>query len=115
AVKAHILTHLLRPIPPPPTTSPLSLHDALPIFQGAKLIGTLPDVPKYTSSQATNGTGTLDLANMEWDTYAFTLTDAGYYLAGAIDRKSTRLNSSHEKISYAVFCLENKNNHKSND
>src|SRR5690606_41655515 len=25
----------------------------------------------------------------------------------AIDRKSTRLNSSHVKISYAVFCLKN--------
>src|SRR5690606_40068030 len=25
-----------------------------------------------------------------------------------IDRKSTRLNSSHVKISYAVFCLKNK-------
>src|SRR5690606_41270785 len=25
------------------------------------------------------------------------------------DRKSTRLNSSHVKISYAVFCLKNKN------
>src|SRR2546430_8064477 len=28
--------------------------------------------------------------------------------AGAIDRKSTRLNSSHSQISYAVFCLTNK-------
>src|SRR5690606_41177663 len=27
-----------------------------------------------------------------------------------IDRKSTRLNSSHVKISYAVFCLKKKNN-----
>src|SRR5690606_39905581 len=26
-----------------------------------------------------------------------------------IDRKSTRLNSSHVKISYAVFCLKKKN------
>src|SRR5690606_39755393 len=26
------------------------------------------------------------------------------------DRKSTRLNSSHVKISYAVFCLKKKNN-----
>src|SRR5690606_21068589 len=26
---------------------------------------------------------------------------------GAVDRKSTRLNSSHVKISYAVFCLNN--------
>src|SRR2546428_2840592 len=27
-----------------------------------------------------------------------------------IDRKSTRLNSSHDQISYAVFCLKKKNN-----
>src|SRR5256885_10712313 len=31
------------------------------------------------------------------------------YAAG--DRKSTRLNSSHLVISYAVFCLKKKNNH----
>src|SRR5690606_4806711 len=29
--------------------------------------------------------------------------------AGSLDRKSTRLNSSHVKISYAVFCLKKKN------
>src|SRR5256886_9426001 len=29
-----------------------------------------------------------------------------------IDRKSTRLNSSHSQISYAVFCLKKKNNYK---
>src|SRR5207248_9154767 len=28
------------------------------------------------------------------------------------DRKSTRLNSSHRTISYAVFCLKKKNNHR---
>src|SRR5438270_9930278 len=28
------------------------------------------------------------------------------------DRKSTRLNSSHSQISYAVFCLKKKNNHE---
>src|SRR2546430_11405959 len=27
---------------------------------------------------------------------------------GAVDRKSTRLNSSHSQISYAVFCLKKK-------
>src|SRR2546430_15656640 len=27
-----------------------------------------------------------------------------------VDRKSTRLNSSHSQISYAVFCLKKKNN-----
>src|SRR5207247_9420115 len=30
------------------------------------------------------------------------------------DRKSTRLNSSHEWISYAVFCLKKKNKNKTN-
>src|SRR5690606_39490245 len=30
-----------------------------------------------------------------------------------IDRKSTRLNSSHVKISYAVFCLKKKKNKRS--
>src|SRR2546430_11954023 len=29
---------------------------------------------------------------------------------GSRDRKSTRLNSSHSQISYAVFCLKKKNN-----
>src|SRR5258708_30407507 len=30
---------------------------------------------------------------------------------GHLDRKSTRLNSSHQIISYAVFCLKNKTDH----
>src|SRR5258708_20871182 len=32
-------------------------------------------------------------------------------LASGIDRKSTRLNSSHQIISYAVFCLKKKKTH----
>src|SRR5438045_4853839 len=32
-----------------------------------------------------------------------------------LDRKSTRLNSSHLGISYAVFCLKKKNESKSDD
>src|SRR2546429_6605425 len=32
-----------------------------------------------------------------------------HHLAVSIDRKSTRLNSSHGYISYAVFCLKKKN------
>src|SRR2546428_10206906 len=36
---------------------------------------------------------------------------AGFTLMpfGFLDRKSTRLNSSHDQISYAVFCLKKKN------
>src|SRR5438309_6232253 len=32
-----------------------------------------------------------------------------------IDRKSTRLNSSHSSISYAVFCLKKKKNNRYHD
>src|SRR3712207_8811174 len=39
--------------------------------------------------------------------YAFGAYD-GYNLWEAQDRKSTRLNSSHANISYAVFCLKKK-------
>src|SRR5690606_39713802 len=34
------------------------------------------------------------------------------FFAWPADRKSTRLNSSHVKISYAVFCLKKKNKHR---
>src|SRR2546422_3149941 len=36
------------------------------------------------------------------------------YVAGEGDRKSTRLNSSHGYISYAVFCLKKKKKNKQN-
>src|SRR2546430_13722680 len=32
-----------------------------------------------------------------------------YHVVQVLDRKSTRLNSSHSQISYAVFCLKKKN------
>src|SRR5437867_5903651 len=36
--------------------------------------------------------------------HAATMVKAGVFLVGRIDRKSTRLNSSHRTTSYAVFC-----------
>src|SRR6266705_3364464 len=56
----------------------LSLHDALPIFRGHR------DAPRRDGA---NGAA---------------------YPKTAKDRKSTRLNSSHRTISYAVFCLKKK-------
>src|SRR5437879_6934067 len=38
--------------------------------------------------------------------------DPGAVYGDAQDRKSTRLNSSHRCISYAVFCLKKKKKHK---
>src|SRR5206468_11888496 len=38
--------------------------------------------------------------------------DAADRMGGLADRKSTRLNSSHDQISYAVFCLKKKKKKK---
>src|SRR5690625_5300367 len=59
----------------------------------------------------------------EWDFIRAELVDLRYLQVGAVslllliplavtDRKSTRLNSSHVAISYAVFCLKKKTIHK---
>src|SRR5438094_1031152 len=40
--------------------------------------------------------------------YSTMTVQDGRVLAAALDRKSTRLNSSHRTISYAVFCLKKK-------
>src|SRR2546430_9103783 len=40
------------------------------------------------------------------------LSECSAHQRGSSDRKSTRLNSSHSQISYAVFCLKKKNNIK---
>src|SRR5947209_9337989 len=49
---------------------------------------------------------------MDWDARPSTVP-AGPGVAGRwTDRKSTRLNSSHANISYAVFCLKKKNKNK---
>src|SRR5258708_28336611 len=60
----------------------LSLHDALPIYQFGN---TLP-VSRFSLTFATPPGRTIRMP----------------------DRKSTRLNSSHQIISYAVFCLKKK-------
>src|SRR2546430_10230326 len=51
----------------------------------------------------------LDLAGIDLGALGQAYGDVSYRR----DRKSTRLNSSHSQISYAVFCLENKNSNES--
>src|SRR5256886_16540542 len=63
----------------------LSLHDALPIYRlYPQALGEM----------------------LESDNYEVALVPRGEWVH--IDRKSTRLNSSHSQISYAVFCLKKK-------
>src|SRR5689334_23790857 len=56
---------------------------------------------QHVFAAVTNDTGTLG-APLEISADAFPLASL------AADRKSTRLNSSHSSISYAVFCLKKK-------
>src|SRR5688572_32724772 len=76
----------------------LSLHDALPIYAG------------YTQSDIS----TLRHAHIDWQTGIITRPrhktkgKQVHKLWPITDRKSTRLNSSHSQISYAVFCLKKK-------
>src|SRR5947209_9354789 len=64
----------------------LSLHDALPIFRRYTLPGKDPHRWADRSGFSRGGPN-----------------------PATEDRKSTRLNSSHANISYAVFCLKKKN------
>src|SRR2546429_7211528 len=52
---------------------------------------------------------TLALSQDEVLTYLAALAESDYESIRIRDRKSTRLNSSHGYISYAVFCLKKKN------
>src|SRR5437868_15503012 len=56
-----------------------------------------------------NDVGTQNLLNASGSEEIYRLTEAKCASPDALDRKSTRLNSSHVSISYAVFCLKKKN------
>src|SRR2546421_12115515 len=68
----------------------LSLHDALPIYI------TFYDPRGAETSTLTSREGTYHWRGGDMEA------------RGNVDRKSTRLNSSHDQISYAVFCLKKK-------
>src|SRR5690606_39352449 len=102
-----------HPTAPTPTYT-LSLHDALPISPygqwspslpaglletvAQRLLTTLPD---YTCHWQLSPRITL------YSSFILSLIQSRSII-DIIDRKSTRLNSSHVKISYAVFCLKKK-------
>src|SRR5690606_41508348 len=106
------LTFSLFTVTAPTELYTLSLHDALPIFQhgsdhclfgvkfhsGISVFDLLHDIGYRCSTRAKN------LLELPVFTFFHHLID-GYQ---SLDRKSTRLNSSHVKISYAVFCLKKK-------
>src|SRR5690606_41033556 len=98
-----------RTAPPSPQTSSLSLHDALPISGGTglELLQEMQERGYDVPLVMVTGYGSIE--------HAVTAVKAGAvdYVTKPIrpkqDRKSTRLNSSHVKPSYAVFCLKKQN------
>src|SRR5690606_42057004 len=103
-----LLPRLLSAPPAATALYPLSLRDALPIFPpppplpptGLGLLRGLvrPPLPGGPPPERCGGPPTIAPR-----------PPARYGTAAKGDRKSTRLNSSHVKISYAVFCLKKKN------
>src|SRR5688572_32007727 len=89
----------------------LSLHDALPIYadEGAGIeFGAVFHVLAFQTEPLLQVFFIADkhvamADNLVQNTNSF------------LDRKSTRLNSSHSQISYAVFCLKKKNKIKIKD
>lgn len=49
---------------------------------GSKLIGTSPDVYKYSASETTNSLGNRLLPGIEWDSYGLVVNSATYRLSG---------------------------------
>src|SRR3712207_7204686 len=81
----------------------LSLHDALPILERAA-VRSAAGRPRRAARPERQAGHQLDLVREGEQR----LAGIGGRLLRHADRKSTRLNSSHANISYAVFCLKKK-------
>src|SRR5207245_11122044 len=102
--------HILSPARATPALYTLSLHDALPIC----LVEVRPLQGSSGGPKVVLRAHTLDAAvdpQTDWQQQPQDQEDK-YWMPPEIqylsDRKSTRLNSSHGSISYAVFCLKKK-------
>src|SRR5439155_26198714 len=97
--------------PPPPQFYTLSLHDALPISSVLVfllVLGPLVFVTYELAREAASAADTVKERQAEG-------TLKGTMAKTPGDRKSTRLNSSHVAISYAVFCLKKKKKEKNEE
>src|SRR2546430_8291346 len=99
--------------PAPPEISPLPLHDALPI--SVDQLDQLPADEERAAGRAGVAWATHPAAKGSrcWPGRGAPEPFASFFQGSdcslSEDRKSTRLNSSHSQISYAVFCLKKKN------
>src|SRR2546422_7765225 len=86
-----------------PPRSTLFPYTTLFRSQADRISHPAPGAPRHGRSTGTGSSGAVDRAGR-------TGPRAARSTAPELDRKSTRLNSSHGYISYAVFCLKKKKN-----
>src|SRR5437867_8857532 len=87
----------------------LSLHDALPIsLKGMVAQQPVPPTMPRILAEVKNEINSAEGHGCD----LLAAPQVASNLCHPLDRKSTRLNSSHRTISYAVFCLKKKNTHK---
>ena len=95
---------LCGPTAEPRAESPAAVHRRPPergsaVFLNGILVAILPGSPMANQPTESTHMSTMEIPVLE----------DGVWITGPdgelIDRKSTRLNSSHHSISYAVFCL----------
>src|SRR3712207_6889332 len=85
----------------------LSLHDALPILHGDANVSFFLSETPPERGPGLHTHPYEEVFVVQEGELTFTIGDAAIKATGG-DRKSTRLNSSHANISYAVFCLKKK-------
>lgn len=61
-------------------------------MHGEKLIGTSPDVYKYSHNFTTNGAGDKELTGLEWDKYHLDFSGSGYDIGGSAPMLPLKLN-----------------------
>src|SRR5207249_11590463 len=94
---------------PPSHPYPLSLHDALPISRLRPIHRTTSAVAAAGPAAVCHSTHTKRYSRIRNSaTRACSSCRRISRTSRRRDRKSTRLNSSHVSISYAVFCLKKK-------
>src|SRR5207302_10028322 len=103
----HVYTLFFFNDPSTPQLPTLSLHDALPISGKPVPFHVLEDVVPPFSAADPDMQGVL-VAMLQHVIREEAQRITCCNIATSTDRKSTRLNSSHVKISYAVFCLKKK-------
>jgi len=72
-------------------------------LHGTKVLGTDPNIYKFSRNFTTDGSGDYNFLNQEWDTYYLTPTGASYDIAGSIPMLPFNLTPGTNQEFYAIL------------